>query len=82
MFNIGGRAHRFLNRVHDALLDIERRCPFIDDADKSNRDLDLREEIHRQALESREPQHDHRKREHEDPNAIAQREKGQPHIGR
>ena len=82
MFNIGGRAHRFLNRVHDALFNIERRCPLIDDTDKSNRDLDLGEEIHRQALEGREAQHDHREREHEDPDAIAQCEKGQPHIRR
>ncbi len=80
MLDIGRRAHCFFNRVHDALLDIEGRGPLIDDADKSDRDLDLGEEIHRQALEGREPQDNHREREHEDPDAIAQCEKGQPHI--
>jgi hypothetical protein len=71
MLHIGRRADGFLDGIHDALFDIEWRGAFVDDTDKGDRDLNVREQIDGQAIQRGGTEHDHRQRQHQDADAIA-----------
>ena len=57
-----------------ALFDVERRRALIDDPYESDRHLDVGEQIDRQPLQRRHPQHDHGKGQHQDADAVAEGE--------
>ena len=80
MLHVRGGADRLLDGIDDALLDVDGRRALVDDPDEGDRHLDLREQIPGQAIQRDLPQHDHRERQHQDADAVAEREKGQPHT--
>ncbi|CAE6698544.1 hypothetical protein NSPZN2_10593 [Nitrospira defluvii] len=81
MFDVGGGTDGFLNGVHDALFDIERRRALVNDPDECDRNLNVGKEIDRQSFQRRGPQDHHGEGQHQDADAIAEREECQPHIG-
>ncbi len=81
VLDVRGRADGLFDGVDDALFDVEGRRALIDDADEGDGHLDVRKEVDRQAVERGPAQDDHRQGEHQNPDAVAQREEGQPHLG-
>src|SRR5574338_1699363 len=79
MFHVGRGADRLLDGVDDALFDVERRRAFIDHTDKGDGDLNIGKEIDGEPLQGRHAQHDHGQRQHQNADAVPEREKGQPH---
>jgi hypothetical protein len=79
MFDVRGGADGLLDGVDHALLDIERGCALVNHADKRDRNLNVGEEIDREAFEGGGPQDHHGQGQHQDADAIAQCEQCQPH---
>ncbi len=74
VLHVGGRADGFFDRIDDALLDVERGRSLVDDPDKRDRHLDIREEIDGEALQRGGAQHHHRQRQHQDADSVSKRE--------
>ena len=59
MFHVGGGTDGFLDRVDDALFDVERGSTFVDDTDERDRDLDVGKEIDGEPVERGGPEDHH-----------------------
>ena len=81
MFDVGSGTDGLFNRVDNALFDVERRGALIDDSDEGDRNLNVGKEIDREPFERCGPQDHHGQGQHENADAIAEREECQPHNG-
>ena len=79
MLDVRGGTDGLFDGIDHALLDIERGRPFINDADKGDRHLNIGEQIDRKTFERRGSQNDHGQGQHQDADTVSKCEECQPH---